>query len=95
MINEDISTPFEKFNISHELSKYLSTNNDILTESKLGELKNIIIDRAENDAGKGIFTSEIQDIFHRIKKHKASDVDYNNVGIFLQNRRNQETQLML
>ena len=95
MKNDDVSTPFEKFNISHELTKYLSANSDILEESKIGELKNIIIDRAENNAGKGIFTTEIQHVFNRIKEHGASDVDYHKVGTFLQNRRNRETQLML
>lgn len=98
MKNDDVSIPFEKFNISYELSKYLSTNSDILNESKIGELKNIIIDRAENDAGKGIFTPEIQTIFNRIKNTivgTSCDVDYRDVGLFLQNRRNRETQLML
>jgi hypothetical protein len=98
-VNETFDNNINNINISSELSKYLSSQSNILNESKIGELKNIIIDKAEDTAGKSILTPEMCNIFNRIKELNVDepprDVDFRDFGLFIQNRKNRETVLIL
>jgi hypothetical protein len=88
-----------KFNMENEISKYMYFDIDISNEGKIGELKNIIIDKAEDDIGTGILTSKMNHIFNRIKGLDASknscDVDFRDLGTFIRNQKNRETALVL
>ena len=87
-----------KLNIHSEISKYMYYNIDISNEGKIGELKNIVIDKAEDDIGMGILTPQMKNIFKRIKGNTSEtprDIDFNDLGTFIQTKKYRETAMVL
>ena len=81
-----------------EMAMYLSSESNLNKESENGELKNVIINKSEDDASKNIFTPEIQKAFNRIKGRSEAppcDVDFNVVGKFLQDKKTEEFDVLM
>ena len=90
--------PYIKLNIHSEISKYMYYGIDISNEGKIGELKNIVIDKAEDDIGMGILTPQMKNIFKRIKGNTSEtprDIDFNDLGTFIQTKKYRETAMVL
>ena len=97
-IDGKYNTSYTKSDISTQISRYMTLDVDVPIEGKIGELKNIIIDKAEDNIGMGILTSDMNIIFDRIKGinfKNPSDVDFRDLGTFLRDKKNKETAVVL
>jgi hypothetical protein len=84
-----------EINIRNELVDFLSTKQNILDENEVGELKNVIISNAEDGMEKYVLPPNMTNVLKLIKDGKGSDVNYKELGIFLQNKKNSESQMGL